>query len=157
MEIDITEPETTEPPVEGAVSTETIEGVEQLRVALTDAQRIELGEAAAVAQAKIDSLERQLDGVKKEIQGELKTHELALHSKLGTLRDGYVYDAVKVVTVRDYQQGTLTKTRLDTGEVYFARALTGDEMQLQLQLQAERTEIPEPAPTEPPEPGEVLS
>lgn len=111
---------------------DTVNTTDHLKVQLTTEQKIELGEEITQHYAKLEELDSQLAGIKKQIGGEIETVKGALGKAIGTLREGYRYDSVEVIVEKDFRMGELRKTRCDMGEIYFTRALTGEERQRHL-------------------------
>jgi hypothetical protein len=108
------------------------EGTDFLKVALTVDERLGLGDEVSRLYAQKQSLETRLAGISKQMKGEIAKLDDSISEALGTLRDGGRYDNVKIKAVKNWRLGTFEKVRLDTGEVYSTRALTGEERQQKL-------------------------
>lgn len=100
-----------------------------LPVKLTDGDRLALGSEITNWLAEIDDLELRLKAVKKELHGQIDTLASRVAFNASTLRAGFRHESVEIEIATDYERGTVEKTRLDTGEVFFTRTLTAGERQ----------------------------
>lgn len=123
---------------------ETRKGKDQLRVDLSDAERLEMGDKLADLYQQATGLEGELAQAKKQIQGKIEAAKNAIESTSNLLRAGYEIRAVPVETVRDFDLQTVVKRRKDTGAVIEKRAMREDELQTEAGLFPELHQEPDP-------------
>jgi ribosomal protein S25 len=118
-------------------------GKDQLRVDLTDVERLEMGDKLADLYQQSSGLEGELAQAKKQIQGKIEAVKNAIEANVNLLRAGYEIRGVTVETVRDFDLQTVVKRRKDIGTVIETRAMREDELQAETSLFPELHQEPE--------------
>ena len=108
--------------------------VKPLRVKLTDAERLEMGTAMSDALKKIEVLEDELSKIKKSFATDIETVENEVKGYGEKLRAGYEIRPMRVRVALDYDVGTATEFRDDTGEIISTRKLSPAECQINLPI-----------------------
>jgi DNA segregation ATPase FtsK/SpoIIIE-like protein len=108
---------------------ETKKGTEILRVKLTDAERIELGQRIADEMEKAATLEAELDTFKKQQSGKIQAAEGSAANAAGLLRAGYEMRSVHTTKTLDFDLGVAVTIRNDTGVTIETREIEGKEAQ----------------------------
>lgn len=115
-------------------------GSQILRVTLTDAERLAIGNTLADAIESVSHLEDDLETFKKQIQGQIKAKESEAASAGSLLRNGYEMRSVAITRTLDFDLGRAVITRNDTGDVIETRAIAPDEQQRELFVPAAKAE-----------------
>jgi hypothetical protein len=129
-----------------ARSLEKKPGKDQLRVDLTDVERIAFGNEMADQLAVASQLKDEMKGQADLFKGKIAAAEAIIKSKSDLLRAGYDIRPVDCETVIDFDRGRAIKRRKDLGAVIEDRPLRPDEMNRELVLFPEaQKEEPKPA------------
>ena len=112
---------------------------EYLKVPLTDAELLELGQESAKGLSDINSFELQLQEVSKRLKYEIAQKEVVVAKCSELIRNKYDYRDVDCEWDFDYKKRMKNLTRLDTGEVIRNAKLTADELQEELAFDKEQT------------------
>lgn len=107
-----------------------------LPCALSDDDRIKLGDHMATLVEELDKLEEE----KKNIPDKIKARRKELTVVKDTLNRGLTDKAVQCEWIIDHQQGMRFLHRKDTGELIDQRILTDEERQIHIDEQIERME-----------------
>jgi len=121
-------------------------GKDQLRVDLTDVERLEMGDKLADLYQQSSLLEGELLQAKKQITGKIEAVKNAIEANVNLLRAGYEIRGVTTETVRDFDLQTVVKRRKDIGTVIETRAMREDELQAETSLFPELHQEPEAEP-----------
>ena len=116
------------------------------RVALTQEEKVAAGEQAADAYAMIEERQKDLKDIKKKIESEISEAESKISRSNDLLRKGYEVRPVSCTRILDFDRGTSTEVRDDTGEVVSEDQLTDKEKSMELSLFPELHKDPEPEP-----------
>ena len=111
---------------------ETVEGIEQLKILFTDAERAEHAQSLARIFPELARIEDEKKAVVSQFKSNIESLQAQANQLSSYVRDGWHYGPVAVKVERDYRNNTFTKTRTDTGEVIQERALTDAERQRSL-------------------------
>lgn len=110
------------------------ESQEMLKCELTQEELLEFGESLANVQSDLKELESQLTGIKNEYKAKTTAKE-SEEERLGNLlRQKYEMRNVDCNVTYDFDEGTVTTTRLDSGELVGSRQMTDAELQRELKL-----------------------
>jgi len=126
-----------------------------LRVKLTDGELLEKGQELAEAYKDLRTHNDELDSIKKEYKGKISAAETQIESLSGILRERYESRKVDCVIVKDFQEGTIVVTRLDTDTVIENRKMTNEQRELGLK-NIESKANPDEDPDAPAEDGSTL-
>lgn len=113
---------------------ETKAATETLKCILTDKEKLSKGRELADVISEKDSHESELEAVKKDFNGKIKTCESRIKSLTTHLSTGYEYRPVKVIIIFDYDVCEVRKIRDDTGEIFDKRTMSNEERQMALDL-----------------------
>lgn len=108
---------------------------EYLKCQLTEKEKTELSAQIAKAISDRASAEAKLKEVSTAIKAQIAQFDAEISEKALQINNGYEYRNVECRMDKDYRLGTVTITRLDTGEVIRERPMTGEERQLELPSQ----------------------
>jgi len=109
------------------------EGTELLKVVLTKPEKVDLSEEMAKASVAIEDLEAQKKAAAAHYDGEIKSAKAIVSVNARKIRDGFQMQPVKIETVHDWTDKSVTTTRLDTGEIIRSREMTANERQMTLE------------------------
>jgi DNA segregation ATPase FtsK/SpoIIIE-like protein len=101
--------------------------VQKLRVALTDAEKMEAGHQIADLQQRGSELTGDMKSEVKRMKAEIDSVTAQMLSHGERLRTGYELRSVDCELVMDYDRGTVTEIRKDTGEIVNTRGLYPSE------------------------------
>lgn len=102
----------------------------ELRVILTPEQVAERADRAAHLLQQRDDKESLAKAAQKHAKSEIDELEATMRRLGGEVRDKATYLPTRCERVFDYRTGTVTETRLDTGEVISERPMTAEERQM---------------------------
>jgi hypothetical protein len=105
---------------------------EYLKCILTEDEKKAISDRMALTILTISEKEDQLKSVSKQIKGEIARCELDLNGYAEKTRSGYEMRNVECKEIINFDDGTFTKVRLDTGELIVERNLTMEEKQQRL-------------------------
>jgi hypothetical protein len=103
-----------------------------LRCILTNDEKMKLSEEMSHALDEKQTLENELSSLSKEFKAKIAEKEALIYKTASIFRQGYEYREVDIEIDRDYRLGKVTKTRMDTFEVFEERPMTGAERQQKL-------------------------
>ncbi len=112
-----------------------------LKCILTEDEKRKFGDSIAQAVDECSRLEDSLKSVSSEMKSKIAEVEARLKKEASLLRQGYEYRDTPIEIIKNFKMGTVSKTRMDTGEQYEERAMTGDERQTGLPLPGEDKKI----------------
>ncbi len=119
---------------------------EYLKCQLTEKEKTELSAKIAKAISDRASAEAKLKEVSASIKAQIAQIDAEISEKALQINNGYEYRNVDCRMDKDYRLGSVTITRLDTGEVIRERPMTSEERQMQLPGQKKerpaRTKVP---------------
>lgn len=110
-----------------------------LQVFLTDSEKLDLGKSCGDQRDKIRKLESEAEDHKnkaKHLKEDADSQTRQLFADLKILADGYDYRQVKVEKLVDYEDGRVSFTRQDTGEVIESRPIRPEEAQQKMEFGA---------------------
>ena len=105
-----------------------------LKHALTDAERLVVGQELADGYQTLAEAEAELAAIKADYKGRIDGANALVGRKSSLLRSGYEMRQTPVEVMKDYAAGTVTVTRLDTMTIVDVRNMTGDERQMGLDI-----------------------
>jgi len=105
---------------------------EYLKCQLTEKEKTELSAKIAKAISDRASAEAKLKEVSASIKAQIAQLDAEISEKALQINNGYEYRNVECRMDKDYRLGTVTITRLDTGEVIRERPMTAEERQMEL-------------------------
>ncbi len=105
---------------------------EYLKCLLTEKEKTELSAKIAKAISDRASAEAKLKEVGASIKAQIAQLDAEISEKALQINNGYEYRNVECRMDKDYRLGSVTITRLDTGEVIRERPMTAEERQLEL-------------------------
>ena len=105
---------------------------EYLKCHLTEKEKTELSAKIAKAISDRSSAEAKLKEVSASIKAQIAQLDAEISEKALQINNGYEYRNVECRMDKDYRLGTVTITRLDTGEVIRERPMTAEERQMEL-------------------------
>ena len=105
---------------------------EYLKCQLTEKEKTELSAKIAKAISDRAGAEAKLKEVNTSIKAQIAKLEAEISEKALQINNGYEYRNVECRMEKDYRLGTVTLTRLDTGEVIRERPMTAEERQMEL-------------------------
>jgi uncharacterized FlaG/YvyC family protein len=108
---------------------------EYLKCQLTEKEKTNLSSEIAKAISDRASAEAKLKEVSASIKAQIAQLDAEISEKALQINNGYEYRNVECRMDKDYRLGTVTITRLDTGEVIRERPMTGEERQMELPSQ----------------------
>jgi len=108
--------------------------VRQVRVILTDQEKLTIGSDIGRALQAHASAREQAKEVAAQAKAEAERHRLEVERLGGLLANGYEYQDVECRVEVDVDDRRLTVTRLDTGEVIEDRRARPEELQGELAL-----------------------
>ena len=108
---------------------------EYLKCQLTEKEKTELSAKIAKAISDRASAEAKLKEVSASIKAQIAQLDAEISEKALQINNGYEYRNVECRMDKDYRLGSVTITRLDTGEVIRERPMTAEERQLELPSQ----------------------
>lgn len=95
----------------------------------------DLGAKLAKTFSDHNEAENRLKSVSTQIKSEITALEGMMNSMAEKIRSGYEHREIECKRELDYRLGTVTITRLDTGEVIEERPMDAEEKQRKLDLQ----------------------
>lgn len=101
--------------------------VQKLRVALTDAEKMEAGHQIADLQQRGAELTGDMKSEVKRMKADIDSVTAQMLSHGERLRTGYELRSVDCELIMDYDRGTVTEIRKDTGEIVNTRGLYPSE------------------------------
>lgn len=108
---------------------------EQLKVALTDTEQLEIARGQAQKMADLDDLNRQLDRAKADYKSAITRVETEIADAARKLRDRWELRMVSCMTALDCpDNGVASIFREDTGELVRSRPMVQSELQRDLPL-----------------------
>ena len=105
---------------------------EYLKCQLTEKEKTELSAKIAKAISDRASAEAKLKEVSASIKAQIAQLDAEISEKALQINNGYEYRNVESRMDKDYRLGSVTITRLDTGEVIRERRMTAEERQMEL-------------------------
>ena len=105
---------------------------EYLKCQLTEKEKTELSAQIAKAISDRASAEAKLKEVSASIKAQIAQLDAEISEKALQINNGYEYRNVECRMDKDYRLGSVTITRLDTGEVIRERPMTAEERQMEL-------------------------
>ena len=105
---------------------------EYLKCHLTEKEKTELSAKIAKAISDRASAEAKLKEVSTSIKAQIAQLDAEISEKALQINNGYEYRNVECRMDKDYRLGSVTITRLDTGEVIRERPMTAEERQMEL-------------------------
>ena len=105
---------------------------EYLKCQLTEKEKTELSAKIAKAISDRASAEAKLKEVSASIKAQIAQLDAEISEKALQINNGYEYRNVECRMDKDYRLGSVTITRLDTGEVIRERPMTAEERQMEL-------------------------
>lgn len=108
--------------------------VRQVRVLLTESEKLALGNDIGRATQSLASAREQAKEVAAQAKAEVERHRLEVERIGGLLANGYEYRDVECRVEVDAEDRRLTVTRLDTGEVIEDRRARPEELQGELAI-----------------------
>ncbi len=105
---------------------------EYLKCQLTEKEKTELSSKIAKAISDRASAEGKLKEVSTSIKAQIAQLDAEISEKALQINNGYEYRNVECRMDKDYRLGSVTITRLDTGEVIRERPMTAEERQMEL-------------------------
>ncbi|MEF2146678.1 MAG: hypothetical protein V3573_14625 [Desulfovibrionaceae bacterium] len=99
------------------------------RCDLTQEELQELAKVMADDQLELERLEGEKGSIAKAYASKIEAVKARIREKSGTFRQGWEMRDVDHVEVKDFDRGTCTLSRLDTGEVVKRRKLTTAELE----------------------------
>ena len=105
---------------------------EYLKCLLTEKEKTELSAKIAKAISDRASAEAKLKEVGASIKAQIAQLDAEISEKALQINNGYEYRNVECRMDKDYRLGSVTITRLDTGEVIRERPMTAEERQMEL-------------------------
>ena len=105
---------------------------EYLKCHLTEKEKTELSAKIAKAISDRTSAEAKLKEVSASIKAQIAQLDAEISEKALQINNGYEYRNVECRMDKDYRLGSVTITRLDTGEVIRERPMTAEERQMEL-------------------------
>ena len=103
-----------------------------LKCLLTEKEKTELSAKIAKAISDRTSAEAKLKEVSASIKAQIAQLDAEISEKALQINNGYEYRNVECRMDKDYRLGSVTITRLDTGEVIRERPMTAEERQMEL-------------------------
>ncbi len=98
------------------------------RCDLTEEERHELAKGMADDQLELERLEGEKASVTKSYASRIETVKARIREKSGTFRQGWEMREVDHIEIKDFDLGTCTLMRTDTGEIVKSRKLTTAEL-----------------------------
>jgi hypothetical protein len=111
-----------------------------LPVHLTDAEVLQYGRDAARAVADRERIEAEFDGVKADYKSKIAEQSAIVGKLSPRIHSGIETRDVACEEVKNWTKGTVTVTRLDTGEVVESRPMREDEKQIEIGIEVEDNE-----------------
>jgi len=108
--------------------------VEFLKYVFSPQEKSDLGAQLAQCFSDCTDAEARLKSVATQIKSEIARIEGEMGSLSEKIRTGYEHRNVKCEKLFDYRLGSVTYTRLDSGEIYRERAMDEQERQQNLNL-----------------------
>ena len=105
---------------------------EYLKCQLTEKEKTELSAKIAKAISDRASAEAKLKEVSASIKAQIAQLDAEISEKALQINNGYEYRNVECRMDKDYRLGSVSITRLDTGEVIRERPMTAEERQMEL-------------------------
>ncbi len=105
---------------------------EYLKCLLTEKEKTELSAKIAKAISDRACAEAKLKEVSASIKAQIAQLDAEISEKALQINNGYEYRNVECRMDKDYRLGSVTITRLDTGEVIRERPMTAEERQMEL-------------------------
>ena len=103
-----------------------------LKCLLTEKEKTELSGKIAKAISDRTSAEAKLKEVSASIKAQIAQLDAEISEKALQINNGYEYRNIECRMDKDYRLGSVTITRLDTGEVIRERPMTAEERQMEL-------------------------
>jgi hypothetical protein len=105
---------------------------EYLKCQLTEKEKTELSAKIAKAISDRASAEAKLKEVSASIKAQIAQLDAEISEKALQINNGYEYRNVECRMDKDYRLGSVSITRIDTGEVIRERPMTAEERQMEL-------------------------
>lgn len=99
------------------------------RVDLTEEEKRDLAENIADDQLELEKLEGEKSSITKDYASRIEAVRARIKASSSTYRQGFEMREVDHVEKKDFDLGTCTLIRLDTGEIIKARKLTNAEQE----------------------------
>jgi len=122
------------PPVATAEAVRINRETRELAVPLEIHEKLDLGQSIVAAFAELRAVEDELEQAKLHAKDESRRLEATIEGAVSTLRVGSVSRPVEVEIAMNFERGTVSLTRLDTGEVYSERPMSHQERQTAMHL-----------------------
>lgn len=121
---------------------------------LTTEELLHAGDTLSRKLSDFDQVTAELESFKAQVKGKQKTLEAEIGVQRSLVRDKVEWREVECEEIMDWDDGTVTIVRLDTGEETEKRKMRADERQLQLPLDPDpepdvEEEEDEPQPPDP--------
>lgn len=110
--------------------TDTVTEKRYLRCVLTEDERRQIASDMAQAVCIKDALDNEMASIKAQFNAKVKEAEAKISGSAEKIRAGYEMREVDVEVVIDHEEGYVTETRTDTGEIITSRKLTPAERQM---------------------------
>ncbi len=105
---------------------------EYLKCQLTEKEKTELSAKIAKAISDRAGAEAKIKEVTASIKAQIAQLDAEISEKALQINNGYEYRNVECRMDKDYRLGSVTITRLDTGEAIRERPMTAEERQMEL-------------------------
>jgi len=115
-----------------AQKTQKIRVTKPMPVKLTDAEVLKYGRDAARAVADRTRIEAEFDSVKADYKSKIGEQTAIIGKLSPRIHSGIETRDVECEEVRNWTKGTVTVTRMDTGEVVESRPMREDEKQMEV-------------------------
>jgi hypothetical protein len=126
-----------------AQKTQKIRVTKPMPVRLTDAEVLKYGRDAARAVADRTRIEAEFDSVKADYKSKIGEQTAIIGKLSPRIHSGIETRDVECEEVRNWTKGTVTVTRLDTGEVVESRPMREDEKQMEVTFEEDGGLTPE--------------
>lgn len=111
---------------------ETQKSIEFLRHEFSDEELISRSKLLAQKLDEKGQLTSQFDGIKADFKGKEKVLDAFIAQYQREVANGWEMRSTEIEVSFDYETGTVTTVRLDTGEVVTERNMTHDERQMEI-------------------------
>lgn len=108
--------------------------MEDIRCDLEESEIAERGSALAKLHRKIELLEEEKKGQSQHYSQLIKEASLELKKASDAVNNRYEYRSIPVETIHDYNAGTVTRYRKDTGDELDHRKMTNAEAQIKIEI-----------------------
>lgn len=113
-----------------------------LSVRLTDEDVLKYGREAARAVADRESIENDFDSIKKDYKARIDEQSAIVAKLSPRIHSSQETRDVVCEEVKNWTDGTVVVTRLDTGEVTESRPMREDEKQMEVELEDDGEPLP---------------